>query len=146
MSNQDFDFTAVPDPANIISMSQRAAVGNVATSVDDDPDKAARALDIAGATGQPSSVVYGDLDHHEAQLKSRLSSAIVADNPLLQTYVNSHPMAAKVSNDDYGQLDATSQVLTKHLEGYFASALQGFKEGAGSGQIGDWNDTGLHRS
>ena len=134
MSNQDFDFSAVPDPANIISMSQRAAVGNVATSVDDNPDDAAQALKISGATGAPASVVYGDLDHHEAQLKARLSSAIVSANPLLQSYVNSHPMAAKVSNDDYGQLDAISQVLRKVApgQGYDGSILQaavkGFKE------------------
>ena len=100
-------------------MSQRAAVGNVATSVDDNPDDAAQALKISGATGAPASVVYGDLDHHEAQLKARLSNSIVTNNPLLQNYVNSHPLAAKVSNDDWGALDEATQQITHFVNGLY---------------------------
>lgn len=108
MSNTDFDPSFVPDPTNVIGLAQRQALGAVATSIEDDPDKAARAKDIADTTGAPASVVYGDLDHHEAQLKASLSADLIRNNPQLQDYVNSHPLAAKVSNDDWGALDKAS--------------------------------------
>lgn len=113
MSNTDVDPDFQPDPSNIIQMSQRAAIGNVATSVEDDPDKAAKSIDLAAATGAPATAVYDDYDTHAAQFKSKLSTDIVASNPLLQDFVNSHPLAAKVSNDDYGQLDKVSEIVSK---------------------------------
>ena len=150
MSNTDFDPDYMPDPTNVIGLAQRAALGNVATSVDDDPDKAARAYDIAEATGLPASVVHGDLEHHEAQLKAQLSAELIKNNPALQDYVNSHPLAAKVSNDDYGQLDKVSEAVGKYAGapgvGYapeevsptLQSLAKDFKEGFGDQPLGAW--------
>lgn len=102
------------DPANVVGLSQRRAQREVVTSLDDDSEQAARANDLAEATGVHPALVYGDQEHFEQQHKARLATQIVEGNPYLQAYVNSHPLAAKVSNDDYGQLDAVSQALSKY--------------------------------
>lgn len=84
------------------------AVGNI----NDDPDKAQRALDLAKATGVPSTAIYGDLEEFERQNKAMLASDIVANNPHIGDFIQSDPMVPKIANDDYGNLDAVSQHVT----------------------------------
>src|SRR6185312_11625168 len=81
-------------------------------ALDADPDQAARALELGNATGVPSTAIYGDLDGFERQNKAALGSAVIGDNLHIADYLNSHTMAARVSHDDLGQLDAASQSIT----------------------------------
>lgn len=111
MSNTDFDPDDVGPP---IDFTSRRAQALVASSVEAEPDKAVRAIQIADALGTSPAAVHENLEQFEDQYKNALSSQIVASNTHLQDYVNSHPLAAKVSNDDYGQLDAVSQSLSKY--------------------------------
>lgn len=85
-----------------------AVVGNI----DEDPDKAQRALDLAKATGVPSTAIYGDLEAFERQNKATAASDIVANNPHIGDFVQRDPMNPKLANDDYGNLDSVSQKVS----------------------------------
>ena len=101
--------------SNIIQASfnggPRAAV---TSNIDVDPDASARAYELEQATGVPSSIISGDMDSFESQHKAAVAGDIVSGNPYIGEYVNSHPLASQVSNDDYGTLDTISQ----HLQGF----------------------------
>lgn len=112
----DVDYSADFDPANFILNEQRGAKITALNSLEDEPDKAARAQQLADATGEHPALVYGDLENFEAQHKAQLTSDLLNNNAFLQEYVNSHPLAAKISNDDYGQLDAVSQAAKKFMD------------------------------
>jgi len=105
------------DTVNWMLGQQRFARANAVLSLNDDPERAARAAELAEATGADPSVVYGDLDNWEAQHKAALTNQIVDANPLLRDYANSTPLAAKISNDDWGKLDEVS-----HRTGAFLAA------------------------
>lgn len=119
MSNTDFDPT---DPGPPVSFGAARAQAQVGTSLDAEPDKAARANTISRAIGVPPAAVYENLDQYEGQYKDHLAAGIVRGNTHLQDYINSHPLAAKVSNDDYGNLDEVSNAI----------GLLGTPEGLGS--------------
>src|SRR5713226_9096925 len=82
-----------------------------AAALDDDPEQAARAIDLSDATGVPSTIIYGDVDGFARTHKATLGSQIIGDNEHIVDYINSHPLAARVSHDDLGQLDNVSQSL-----------------------------------
>lgn len=103
---------------------QQAKLGLVG-SMDDDPESAARSLDLSEATGVPATAISGDLDGFERQHKAALGSSIVANNNHIADYLNSHPMAPRLSHDDLGQLDIASQSISKLHE---KSNLQRFHE------------------
>lgn len=88
------------------------ALPPVVGNIDEDPDKAQRALDLAKATGVPSTAIYGDLDEFERQHKAVMASDLVANNPHLSDFVQSNPMVPKVANDDYGALDSVSSKVS----------------------------------
>lgn len=124
-----------------------AVVGNI----DEDPDRAQRAMDLAKATGVNSSAIFGDLDEFERNQKTQLASGIVSGNPHLADFVQSNPMVPKIANDDYGTLDAVSDKIhaLKLGLGFGAMAnrlfpgdpLARWKEG---GPLGSWlSDTDL---
>ena len=116
---------------NIFGPARQAAQTAVVSDSDAEPDNAGRAMEISQATGVPPSVVYSSLDQFEAQHKQKLASGIVQGNPHLVDYVNSSPMAAKVSNDDWGTLDSISQKLAPFARGAKAvmqAAVEGFKQ------------------
>ncbi len=91
--------------------AQATAVG----AIDDDPDQAARAIELEKATGVNSSAIYGDVEGFEAQHKAALAGEIVKNNPHIADYINSHPLAASVSNGDLGQLDAGEGDWSVHV-------------------------------
>lgn len=104
------------DYSDLISQNygpSNPALPTTVGNIDEDPDKAQRAIDLSKATGVAPTNIYGDLEEFERQHKAVLASDIVANNPHLSDYVQSNPMAARISNDDYGQLDATSSAVTK---------------------------------
>src|SRR6266702_1885829 len=87
-----------------------AKQSNVA-ALDGDPDQAAESIDLADSTGVPSSAIYGDLDGFKRAHKVALGSAIISDNEYIADYLNSHPMAPRVSHDDLGALDDVSRSI-----------------------------------
>lgn len=127
MSNQDFEFGQVP-----IDFTARRAQALVATSSEDNPDDAARANQIARAAGVSPGAAYENREVLEPQLKARLAGDIVRNNSFLQDYVTSHPLAAKVSNDDYGQLDEVSKKVQ-------ALGQKGFLENTAGVLKGVWH-------
>jgi len=136
VSDIDTDFVG-----DYFNESRRQARLIAFTSQDDNPDDAARALQLEGASGVPASVIYGDLPHFENQFKAKISSAIVSDNLFIAEYLNSHPMNARVSNDDYGQLDLTSdrlnELMKPHPMGEFLKgAVKAYTEGVGTEPLG----------
>lgn len=89
------------------SAKQRAAV-----FANESPDEAGKALSIAKQTGIPASVVQTDLPGYDAHAKTQAAKKAV-ENPAIASYIDQHPMAAKVSNDDYSVLDKISGFFTK---------------------------------
>src|SRR5213080_244064 len=85
-----------------------AKQSNVA-ALDSDPDQAAESLDLSNSPGVPSTAIYGDLDGFKRAHKATLGSAIISDNEYIADYLNSHPMAPRVSHDDLGALDDVSR-------------------------------------
>ena len=88
------------DAASWIMAQRRSAQASALTSLDDNPDNAARAQELSKATGANPALVYSDLDGFEQQHKAALISTMLENNQQLRDYANGHPLAAKVSNDD----------------------------------------------
>ena len=102
------------DYSNVIDgMFNQGPKSLTTSNIGVNPDQSARAYELEQATGVPSSIINGDIDTFEQQHKAALASDIVGANPYISDYVNSHPMAAGASNDDWGQLDKVSQSLLK---------------------------------
>lgn len=76
---------------------------------DNNPDEAARAIELSRITGVPSVAVVNDIPSFEKQARDTLATDIINDNPALQEYINSNPMAARISSDDWGNLDSITR-------------------------------------
>lgn len=100
---------------------------NPILSLDSDPERAARAHELSLATGVGPATAYSDLDNIERKLKTELVGSIIDQNPHLQEYLKSNPLAEKVSNDDYGNLDTFSK--SARLLAQPSGFLEGFKAG-----------------
>lgn len=96
--------------SDMTNTAPRAAMSAIA----DNPDDAARALKLGQATGAPATSIYNDLDGAEKDYRAGLTDQLVRGNSQLDTYINSHPLAATVSNDDWGNLDQISQKATQN--------------------------------
>src|SRR5882724_7711079 len=108
------DTSIVPDAFNprfLEDAQRRQAASSLINSAEDDPEKAARAVELGDVTGVPAPLIHGDLDNFEAQHKLSVNQKLVNDNAFLKEYLTSHPMAASISHDDLGQLDAASQAM-----------------------------------
>ena len=130
-----------------INSSRQNAQATAVGAIDDDPEQAGRAIELEKATGVPSAAIYGDVEGFEAQHKAALAGEIVRNNPHIADYINSHPLAAAVSNGDLGQLDTISQALHSlagnkllNAPGDIAiSAVKGFQEAFDApGKLGQW--------
>lgn len=108
------DAPSPDDTVDWILQNRRDAQSRAMQGMDADADGAARAEELSRATGTPAAIVDGNLENFEQQHKAALASGIIQHNAYLQDYINSHPLAAKVSNDDWGQLDKVS-TLTQRL-------------------------------
>ena len=165
MSDTSYDPTQQDfDPVSFIQQQRRRTMANALTSLDASPEDAARAQDLSQATGAPPALVYGDLEGFERQHKAALTATLLKNNQFLAEYADSHPLAAKVSNDDWGNLDSLSQslqkmwgrgaprsalergvaeadpsqVLGKAGQGILGGAVAGAKEGFGDELPGQW--------
>ncbi len=116
-----------------ITRSQAARNYAVGT-LDDDPDEAAKAIGLSQTTGVPSQIIATDVDNFVANQKALITAHIVKGNPYIQEYINSHPLNAKVSNDDYDNLDKLSEGLVKFNRGNTIS--QWFDSDSGSRATG----------
>ena len=111
----------------------------VQSGVDENPDEAARVVQLSDATGVPPEVITPDLEGFERDHQGAMAQHLVMNNPQLTAYVHSHPMAAAVSNDDWGNLDKISQsggifgALHGFLNAPFARAEEREGEGAAEG-------------
>lgn len=146
-------FDVGPDPSDFIRRNRQRAMGEAITSLEDDPQKAGRAYELGRATGDSPALVYADLDNYEAQHKAQLTSQLLNSNEHLREYINADPMHAKLSNDDYANLDAISGKLAtfrkmthegigglpgRTVTGVLGAAWEGFHEGIGRGPVGSW--------
>src|SRR5882672_8765335 len=108
------DTSIVPDAFNprfLEDAQRRQAASSLINAAEDDPEKAARAVELGDVTGVPAPLIHGDLDNFEAQHKLSVNTKLMNDNAFLKEYITSHPMAASISHDDLGQLDAASQAM-----------------------------------
>lgn len=131
----------------VMSPAQFATQQGVA-DVDEDPDAAARAIQLSRATGTPAPVIHGDVESFEREHKQRLVGEMLRNSEVLQDYVASYPMASKVSNDDWPNLEEIHKAVTRGFGPFGVSARtlpalwEGIKEGWGDGQTmgpEDWN-------
>src|SRR6185437_15088660 len=106
---RDIDYDSV---VQAVSDQRSLASARASAFMDDSPDDAAEAHRISQATGVPPVAVNADLPAFQQQYKSNLAQDIVRNNPIIANYVQSHPLAAQISNDDYGNLDEASHSLT----------------------------------
>src|SRR5258708_1971885 len=91
-----------------------AARNTAVGALGDDPEEAASAVALGKATGVPSQAIVGDVDGFVANQKALATAHIVKNNPYIAEYINSHSLAAKISNDDYDNLDKVSEALSNY--------------------------------
>jgi hypothetical protein len=101
------------DPILARALANRKAQtqGRVIDSLDADPEKAATASKLGNDTGADPNVIYHNFDDVMREHQKALTNGIIENSPPLQEYVNSHPLAAKVSKDDWGNLSKLMDVL-----------------------------------
>ena len=97
------DWTAAP-PVDSTPQT-KAVVGAMGN-----PDEAGKAVGIAARTGIPAPVVQTDLPGYTAHAATQ-DAVKAVQNPHIASYVDGHPMAAKVSADDYNKLDDISKLI-----------------------------------
>lgn len=104
----------------------------VLDSFDEAPEDAGRAMELARHTGDDPNYIYGDLEHYERQKKSEYTEALIRNNKFLASYIDSDPLAAKVSHNDIGRLDEITSALHRFgPTSILAAAAKGFAEGFG---------------
>src|SRR6266403_5177203 len=146
----DTDVDPGLDPSNFILREQRSSMAHAMSSLADDPEKAARSVELGDATGDKPALIYGNLENYEEQHKAALTASLLTSNKYLRQYVDADSMHAKISNDDYGNLDSVSEQLKKLSlpmrilrlpeagGSIFSGAWEGFKKGFGDSPSGSW--------
>lgn len=92
-----------------IQRSKDMSALRAVSTIDDNPDDAAESLRLSADTGVPAIAIQGDIESFRAKRKAQLAGEIVRNNPMISAYVQANPLAASVSNDDWGSLDEASQ-------------------------------------
>jgi hypothetical protein len=93
----------------ITSAKSRTVAGFATT-----PDDAARAVQLEDATGTPAPLISPDVQSYDKTTQRDMASTMVERDPQLMAYVHSHPMAASVSQNDWGNLSILSQAAQAH--------------------------------
>lgn len=143
MDNSELFSDFVPD--------SQLAQGHAVVGANSDPERAAKALTLQKNAGVPASVGEPDLDRFMQEFKQKQASQAVQNNPAAASYVNSNPMAAKVSGDDWPAMSQASKTagdvlghsLINTVLGFYhnnqnivQSAKEGAKEGFGDQPLG----------
>lgn len=124
------------DPENKVRQLVQPGMMLGVADVDEDPEAAARAIQLGKATGVPAPVIHGDLEGFEQGHKARLVGEMIAQHPDLQRYVTEYPMGSKVSNDDYPSLIDIGESLKKISPiDIVGAAVKGAKEGWGDEDV-----------
>lgn len=100
-------------PTDFILSGRKEATANAIGSLADDPEAAARAVELSRSTGVPAPIIHSDLEGFEQQHKAALTASLLDNNEYLRQFIQGDPMAAKVANDDYANLDAVSQKISQ---------------------------------
>jgi len=134
MPNEEEDNVVPFDPQQFVENEQRRSVAAALSSFEDDPEKAARAQELADATGAHPVVVYSNMEKFEQQHKAALTGQLLRNNAYLSQFLNDQPLAPKITNDDLGQLDLVTQKMRQSgLIGAPSSiineGIQGFVKG-----------------
>ena len=123
----DNEFAPSPDEIRAaIDETQNTVRVHAISSMNNNPDDAARALELGQVTGMEPAVIHDDLEEVDNRVKAHTISQILDNNPQIADYIRSHPLAASVSNDDYANLDAISKTVPNHD---FVDALVGLPVG-----------------
>ena len=77
--------------AFVLNQRRKATVGAI-NDLEANPDDAAKAQQLARATGAGPSLVYGNLENFEQQHKAALTSAILDNNPYIRDFIQTHPL------------------------------------------------------
>lgn len=85
---------------------------------EEDPEKAAQAVQLGDAMDVPATTVHNDFDNYNTEYRAALTNHLVSSSPALAQYISSHPLAAQISNDDWGNLStlATSSQATQEIQ------------------------------
>ena len=116
------------------------------------PAQAAKSMDLSAKTGVPASVVNLNPSFHEQNYNVAEGVSAGDRNPFIANYINDVPMAASVSQGDWGKLEGSSkslqalapttsanQLLFDVLAGWgegLSETAKGFAEGFGSESLG----------
>lgn len=92
------------DPEFQNQLAQSASTQAIG-GLDYDQKEAARSMRLQRLFGTPAAVINSDLEGFERQQKTTLIHEMVRNNTTIQDYINGNPIAARVSQDDYPQLD-----------------------------------------
>lgn len=100
------------------------------TGLDEDPEKAARALQLGRATGVNPNVIHDDMEGFEQEHKSLLVRDILDNNPQIRDYIRKNTLANVVSNDDYANLDEFTRTAKGVMEFYnYINPVRAFVKG-----------------
>ena len=126
------------DSSDLLKAYMANTNARVIGGLDANPDEAARTSQMSNDSGVAPEVIATDPENFEKNYRQSLATKIVGGNPLLRAYVNSHPMAASVSNDDWGNLDRWSagSVMNRAVQAMNAP----FQEGAKAGVKATWEE------
>lgn len=129
------------DPQQLVTNSRQEVQATAMGSLQDDPEKAARAIQISKASNIPAPIVHGDLENYELEHKAMLTSELLKNNKYLAQFVLNDPMAAKVANDSWGALDLLSdKVVRMGTNTVLSKAFEAFKTGYDlHGQQEEWD-------
>ena len=126
------------DPGRWLFQQRQATTLTALNALDDNPDDAAKALELSEATGAPPALTHANLEDAQTQHKAALTRMLFENNGYLRDYVADHPLGASISNDDWGQMDATSQALSKlKLPTAFGQAVTRAASGIGLGSVAE---------
>jgi len=115
-----YNFPTAPPPVDfeVEDPFEKLAVGRTISTLDDDPQEAARAIELEKSTGVNSSVIHADLEEFEANARAAATAQLVRGNLKISDYLNSHPLAPVVSNGDLSNLDKASYAIKSLPKGF----------------------------
>jgi uncharacterized protein YeaO (DUF488 family) len=92
--------------SDLIQQAPNYAAAEASARVNDNPDQAAKALDLSNATGAPADHINKNFPAFSETYKQLLTADLVRENVHLQNYINSNPLHASISADDHHNLDS----------------------------------------
>ncbi len=72
------------------------------------------AMQLGDISSTPAPVIASDVQGFDDATRRSMASVMVERDPQLMAYVHSHPMAAAVSQNDWGNLSMLSQAAGQH--------------------------------